>query len=51
VLGVVLGCLLVGKESGDGSNRVWEVVSSTVVSGEGSPVPEVGDAVVDMNSG
>jgi hypothetical protein len=42
---------LVGKESGDGSNRVWEEVSSTVVSGEDSPVPEVGYAVVDMDSG
>jgi hypothetical protein len=43
----VLGCSLVGLKSGDGPDGVREVVPAGVVSGEGSPVLEVGDAVLD----
>lgn len=44
-----VGRLLVGEEAGDGPDGVGQVFSAGVVSGEGSLVLQVGDAVLDGN--
>ncbi|OEJ21244.1 hypothetical protein AR457_35880 [Streptomyces agglomeratus] len=44
------GGLLVGEEPGDGSDDVAHVLASAVVSGEGSPVLQMTDAVLDPDA-
>jgi hypothetical protein len=39
--------LLVGQKAGDGLDRVGQMMAVAVVPGDGSPVFEVGDAVLD----
>ncbi len=44
------GGLLVGEEPGDGSDDVAHMLASAVVSGEGSPVLQMADAVLDPDA-
>ncbi|MFJ6636864.1 hypothetical protein ACIQMR_36760 [Streptomyces sp. NPDC091376] len=44
------GGLLVGEQSGDGLDDVAHVLASAVVAGEGPPVREMADAVLDPDA-
>lgn len=47
---VLLCGLLVGQESRDGSDDLGQVVATAMVAGQGSPVLQVSDAVLDRSS-